>query len=137
MKSLLGIPLGLIVSVSVTAQEAPCILKVYANSTLELHSGLEDLYGLERKPGNAYATFTCINPKTLQSHDLSGASLSIKSAGREQQPKLKTWLDVNRYYLVTSFDYKSAEPLLVDFSATEVVDGSQVKFSKEYTFFDR
>lgn len=137
MKSLLGLPLGLLISVTVVAQEAPCILKVYANSTLELHSGLEDLYGLERQAGNAYATFTCINPKTLQSHDLSSATLRVKSAGQEQQPVLKTWLDVNRYYLVTSFAYESAEPLTVDFSATEVVDGSKVEFSKEYTFFDR
>lgn len=120
-----------------SAADAPCILKVYANSTLELHSGLEELYGLQRAPGNAYATFTCINPTNLQSHDLAEAELVVKSGAGVQTPVLKTWLDVNRYYLVTSFSYNSGEPVTLEFSANEVIDQAPVSFAKSYTFFDR
>lgn len=137
-KPTLTLVLGLFFSSSTFAADAaPCALKVYANSTLELHSGLEELYGLVREPGRAYATFTCINPTNLQSHQLSNATLLVKGAGDLQRPELKSWLDVNRYYLVTSFSYNSAQPLSLEFSATEVEDGSTLSFSKEYLFFDR
>ena len=122
---------------SLAADGAPCKLKVYANSTLELHSGLEELYGLVREPGRGYATFTCINPTNLQSHDLSDATLVVKISGESQTPELKTWLDVNRYYLVTSFEYDSAEPISLEFSAVEVEQGERVEFAREYLFFDR
>ena len=135
---------GLALALSVTsthslfaAEGAPCILKVYANSTLELHSGLEELYGLVREPGRGYATFTCINPTNLQSHDLSDAKLVVKRGGESEVPALKTWLDVNRYYLVTSFQYDSAEPVSLEFSAVEVEQGERVEFAREYLFFDR
>ena len=119
------------------SDSAPCTLKVYANSTLELHSGLEELYGLVREPGRGYATFTCINPTNLQSHDLKDAQLLVKRAGQHEIAPLKTWLDINRYYLVTSFAYDSGEPLTLEFSAREVEQGRPVEFSREYLFFDR
>ncbi len=122
---------------ALAADGAPCTLKVYANSTLELHSGLEKLYGLVREPGRGYATFTCINPTNLQSHDLTSAELVVKRSGESETPELKTWLDVNRYYLVTSFQYNSAEPVLLEFSAEEVEQGERVEFTREYLFFDR
>ena len=122
---------------SLAAEPAPCTLKVYASSTLELHSGLEELYGLVREPGRGYATFTCINPTNLQSHDLSGAKLVVRRGAESEVPELKTWLDVNRYYLVTSFEYDSAEPVSLEFTAVVVEQGERVEFAREYLFFDR
>lgn len=142
MPKTLAVGLALALSIftaqsSLAAEGAPCVLKVYANSTLELHSGLEELYGLVREPGRGYATFTCINPTNLQSHDLSDAKLVVKRVGESETPELKTWLDVNRYYLVTSFQYDSAEPVSLEFSAVEVEQGERVEFASEYLFFDR
>jgi len=117
--------------------EAPCLLKVYAGTTLELHSGLEELYGLVREAGSGYATFTCINPTNLQSHELTEATLAVKQAGKVESPALKSWLDVNRYYLVTSFNYESGVPVSLEFVAKETIDGQPVSFTREYLFFDR
>lgn len=134
---LLSVALLTVPVFAAAADSAPCTLKVYANSTLELQSGLEELYGLVREPGRGYATFTCINPTNLQSHDLRDAELVVKRGSKEERPELRTWLDVNRYYLVTSFSYGSAEPVLLTFKANEVEEGEAVSFSKEYLFFDR
>ncbi len=127
-----------LLSASVSADEkAPCTLKVYASTTLELHSGLEELYGLERKPGRGWATFTCINPVSLSSHKMSGLELQVIQRGAVQDPSLKEWYDVNRIYYVTSFDYISGEPLMLSFSARETETNAKVEYGREYRLFDR
>lgn len=132
-----GLCLLLGVSPVYAGEDAPCTLKVYANTTLELHSGLEELYGLTREAGSGYATFTCINPTNLQSHELTEATLAVKQAGKVESPALKSWLDVNRYYLVTSFNYESGVPVSLEFAAKETIEGQPVRFTREYLFFDR